>query len=212
MEYYWYEIGILIAVMSFLGFIIENSWLLITKGCINNRNMNLPFLLGYGLAVVAIYFLIGTPEKMVILGHYQVKYKRRIRVMLYFLICMLCVSVGEIVLGTFTEKVCHIHYWDYTWIPMHITKYTSIPTSAGFAAGITIIMQRIFPWIMAKIRAADGYGVKCLAVVLIIALTADFLYSYGKMIHDKNFYKRWELAIGHGRLLSGEGMLHFKIR
>lgn len=61
-------LGLVIAVVSFLGFAVENIWLAITKGYIDNRNMCLPFLLGYGLAVAVIYLLFGTPKKLWVLG------------------------------------------------------------------------------------------------------------------------------------------------
>ena len=52
-----YVLGMMVALISFLGFLVENLWLALTKGYINNRNMNAPFLLGYGMLVVAMYFL-----------------------------------------------------------------------------------------------------------------------------------------------------------
>ena len=36
-----------IAFISFLGFCVENLWLAITKGYMDNRNMLFPFLFGY---------------------------------------------------------------------------------------------------------------------------------------------------------------------
>ena len=68
MKYDIYSWIIMIAVISFLGFILENVWLAFTKGFIDNRNMGAPFLLGYGLFVVAIYFVIGTPQNFILSG------------------------------------------------------------------------------------------------------------------------------------------------
>jgi hypothetical protein len=39
------DILIMIAGVSFLGFCLENIWLLLRKGYVDNRNMSLPFLL-----------------------------------------------------------------------------------------------------------------------------------------------------------------------
>lgn len=47
---------------------------------------------------------------------------------------MVAVSVGEVLLGTIVERLCGIEYWNYASLPMHVTKYTSVPTSAGFAS------------------------------------------------------------------------------
>ena len=59
MKYTYYQLGIMAAVVSFLGFVVENIWLAMTKGYINNRNMNAPFLLGYGLLILFMYAVFG---------------------------------------------------------------------------------------------------------------------------------------------------------
>ena len=62
MKYGFYAWGLMIVVSSFIGFVVENLWLWETKGYIDNRNMNLPFLLGYGLACFLVFVLLGTPN------------------------------------------------------------------------------------------------------------------------------------------------------
>lgn len=53
---------ILMAVLvSFLGFVVEDGWLALTKGYIDNRNMHLPFLFGYGIAMVGLYRFSARP-------------------------------------------------------------------------------------------------------------------------------------------------------
>ena len=84
-EYSVYDYIALVIVVSFLGFCLENIWLLFRNGQIDNRNMNLPFLIGYGAAILIIYFLLGIPQKG--------------KVWLFFLATFLIVSVGEILLG-----------------------------------------------------------------------------------------------------------------
>ena len=59
-----YSMVLMAAFISLLGFILENLWLAVRKGYIDNRNMSLPFLLGYGVLVSGIYYTIGTPEDM----------------------------------------------------------------------------------------------------------------------------------------------------
>ncbi len=62
-EYTFYEYVALVIIVSFLGFCLENIWLVVRKGQIDNRNMNFPFLIGYGMAILFIYFLLGVPQK-----------------------------------------------------------------------------------------------------------------------------------------------------
>lgn len=195
MKYNWQKMGILVIIVSFMGFVVENIWLAITKGYINNRNMNLPFLLGYGLAMVAIYLLFGIPSEMKILNRFPVKASRLMKYLLYFLCVMICISIGEIILGVVTEKFCHIEYWNYSLIPLHITKYTSIPTSMGFAVMVTLFMEKAFPFLMDKLSGMDT-GVVCIIVcILLIVMTADFIVCYGHMIKTQNFYEKWRITL-----------------
>lgn len=195
MKYKWYNLGILVILVSFMGFAVENIWLALTKGYINNRNMNLPFLLGYGLAVLAIYLLFGVPSEMKLLNRFPVKASRMVKYILYFLCVMFCISIGEIILGMVTEEFCHIEYWNYSPIPLHITKYTSVPTSAGFATMITLFMEKVFPFLMSKMESLDGRAVRIIVVVLLVMMVADFIKCYGQMIKTSNFNEEWRITL-----------------
>ena len=148
MKYDIYSLGIMVAVISFLGFSLENLWLSLTKGFIDNRNMNAPFLMGYGLLVVGMYLLLGTPENMALAEMVPVDRSKGEKFFVYFLCAFAVVTVGELILGHLMEKICGIQYWNYNWIPLHITQYTSIPTSIGFAAiiisGIILKKTKLF--------------------------------------------------------------------
>ena len=103
-----------IAFISFLGFCVENLWLAITKGYMDNRNMLFPFLFGYGLAVAAIYLVFGTPRNLVVLGKEITVANENTEILLYSLIVMTVISLGEIILGKTVEKICHIRWEEYS--------------------------------------------------------------------------------------------------
>ncbi|MCM1193224.1 MAG: putative ABC transporter permease [Butyrivibrio sp.] len=195
MKYNWRKMGILVIIVSFMGFAVENIWLALTKGYINNRNMNLPFLLGYGLAMVAIYILFGIPSEMKFLNRFPVKASRLAKYLLYFLCVMICISIGEIILGMVTERLCNIEYWNYSLIPLHITKYTSVPTSMGFAAMVTLFMEKVFPFLMDKLSGLDTRAVCIVICVLLVMMLADFVISYGHMIKTQNFNEKWRITL-----------------
>lgn len=100
MKYNIFVLGIMVAVISFLGFIVENVWLAITKGYINNRNMNAPFLLGYGLLVLFLFFVLGTPDNPARWMLLKKTQSRRIQYLVYFICSFVAVCIGEIILGT----------------------------------------------------------------------------------------------------------------
>lgn len=195
MKYNIYALGIMVAIVSFLGFVVENVWLAMTKGYINNRNMNAPFLLGYGLLIVAFYFVLGTPNQMSLPGWLQKKLRARGRYILYFVCAMLAVCVGEIVLGEVVELLCGIEYWNYENLPFHITKYTSLPTSAAFATIITFFMGVCFEPLMAFILQMDSRWMKVVSVVLMVVMGVDFLASFRIMFKRKDYYLKWKVLL-----------------
>ena len=195
MKYKWFSMAILVILVSFMGFVVENMWLALTKGYINNRNMDLPFLLGYGMAVMAIYILFGVPSEMKFLNRFPVKASRMAKYILYFVCVMLCISIGEIILGMVTEEFCHIEYWNYSPIPLHITKYTSVPTSVGFAAMVTFFMDKVFPLLMSKMSGLDGRAVRIIVAVFLVMIVADFFKCYGQMVKTNHFNERWRITL-----------------
>lgn len=192
-SYEIYDLCLMVAVISFLGFVLENVWLSVRKGYMDNRNMTFPFLLGYGILVVGIYIIIGTPEEIYASGRLNLSVTGCYIV--YFLTAAVVVSVGEIALGTFVEKVFGFEYWNYEKLPMHITKYTSIPTSLGFAFIITFFMGKCFAPIMTVIMSLNESDAHTAAVVLSSALVGDFVISFGKMYKNGMLNERWRINV-----------------
>lgn len=180
-DYSVYDYIALVIVVSFLGFCLENIWMLCRKGQIDNRNMNFPFLIGYGIAILFIYFLLGVPEKE--------------NLAFFFCACFFIVSLGEIALGYSVEKLCGFHYWDYTLLPLHFTRYTSLFTSLGFSAIITLFFYRYFTPLMNAVSSHDSYPSHVVLVSVLSVMVIDFLYSFGYMHANQSLYKSWILHL-----------------
>lgn len=191
---------IAIAVISFLGWLVENTWLAVTKGYIDNRSMTLPFLLGYGLFLVIYYLVIGTPDSLTFLIAGRSKKAKIHQYLLYFFVAVVIVSVGELILGTLVEHFCGFCYWNYEWIPLHITKYTSLPTSSGFGLCITFFMGKCFLPLMDTLMKLPLYLSVFLAVFFAILLTADFFVSFYRMYKNRDLNRRWKKDITKYRL------------
>ncbi|MGN0160161.1 MAG: putative ABC transporter permease [Lachnospiraceae bacterium] len=190
---HFFALCLVATVVSLMGFIVENLWIAITKGFVDNRNMMLPFLIGYGLAMMLIYFLFGTPDQMHILNIDISANSIRMNLFLYYLLMMFCVSLGEILLGTFVEKTCHVYWWDYTALPMHITRYTSLPTSAGFSFMITLFMNRLFHPLMQYFLELDYETLRNSAIVFAALLSTDFILNAAKMYRTKSLNTLWRI-------------------
>ena len=199
MKYNILDLGIMVAIISFLGFVVENVWLAITKGYMNNRNMNAPFLVGYGLVVLFLYFVLGTPANPVKWGLLRKTYSKKIQYIVYFLCSFVVVCIGEIILGTIVEWLCGFEYWNYSNIPMHITKYTSIPTSTGFATMITYFMGECFTPLMNWITRLHSIWLRGISVGLMVIMISDFLISFYHMFVEKDFYLKWKIVVRDNR-------------
>lgn len=188
-----FALCLIVTIVSFMGFVVENVWLAITKGFMDNRNMCLPFLIGYGLAMVAIYLLFGTPVSPRILGRKLSIRNRFLCALIFFLIVMACVSLGEIILGTVVEKSCGIIWWDYTRLPLHITRYTSIPTSMGFAMLITIFMRYFFEPMYDYFLKMNFEDLRTMACGFMTLLNIDFLHNAVRIYKERKMTQLWRV-------------------
>ncbi len=189
-----YDIGallLMLGVVSFLGFCLENIWVLVTRGFVDNRNMILPFLLGYGLALAAFYLCLGVPGRMHLLWLSLAHRPIEQQVVLYFLAAFLAVSLGEICLGKAVERVCGFAYWDYSRLPLHITRYTSIPTSLGFALLITWFMGCGFEPLMGLLQKLPIGWARWIGGIWLVVMAWDFVHSFRRMYRTRSLYVRW---------------------
>ncbi len=184
---------LIIAIVSFLGFCVENIWLSITKGYMDNRNMRLPFLIGYGLAMVAIFGIFGTPQSPRFF-HIPIAIQNTyLRTACYFCIACLCVMVREIALGTVVEKATGIVWWNYSRLPLHITKYTSIPTTLAFGTLITTFMGCFFSPLYAAFSHSDSKALMAVAFVLMALMVLDLIMSAIGMFKTGQLLKLWKI-------------------
>lgn len=182
---------IMIIITSFIGFCIENFYMLFKNSVIDNRNMYLPFLLGYGLFAVAFYYIIGTPKK--IFNKYELKTPKNFLV--YMLICFIIVSAGEIILGTFVEKTGHFYYWDYTGLPMHFTRYASVLTSIGFSLAITLFMAYLYIPLENKVKKISKHVPMFFTIFIFIVLVIDMTVSFKNMYINGGKNSVWKINI-----------------
>lgn len=191
----FYALCMIAAIVSFLGFVVENIWLAFTQGCINNRSMIFPFLFGYGIAIALIYLILGTPNHPRLLGKKLALNSELKRILFYLGAVMICVSLGEILLGTLVEKVCGFEWWNYTRIPLHITKYTSIPTSLAFGLIITTFMKFFFEPLMTYFEGWNETVLKVTAITLLVIMLGDFVYAAYTMFKKKGTVIRWQIIV-----------------
>lgn len=183
----------IIIFISFLGFITENLFICFRSGFIDNRNMIFPFLLGYGLAVFSIYKLFGTPDFPLFWGKELNIESKVLSFAYYYLIAFLCVSVGEVILGFAMEWTCNIKWWDYSDLPLHITQYTSVPTSMVFAFLITIFMKYLFNPLLNIFSSLNPQFLSIVAISALVLLSIDFIHSAIYMFKNHQTLNLWRI-------------------
>lgn len=192
MNYGWGAMFIMTAFISFLGFLLENIWLAARKGYMDNRSMYAPFLIGYGIAVMGIYYVMGTPGNMRFFGT-PPESGPKSTFGAYCIITFILVSVGEIILGKTVEKLTGVVLWDYTKIPLHITRYTSIPTSIGFTVVIVTFMDCFFERIMNRLSEIEPSRANAYGIILMTIMVSDFLYNAVRMIRTHRMMTSWRI-------------------
>lgn len=184
---------LIIVFVSFLGFITENTFISFRTGKIDNRNMIFPFLLGYGLAILVIYKLFGTPDTPLLFGKEIQINIPFLSFLYYFVIAFLCVTVGELILGHLIEWTCNIKWWNYSDLTLHITQYTSVPTSAVFATMITVFMKYAFNPLLNLFSKIDPHTLTIIAISTIVMLSIDFIHSGIYMLKNHKTLDLWHV-------------------
>ena len=181
----------MIILISFVGFLVENIWNVLTSGQIDNRNMHLPFILGYGLAILGVYLLFGLPTDNKGLISLTNSSNTIFQYTTYVLLVTVFICISEIIIGYGVQYFSGVYYWDFSDVPLHITRYTSILTSVAYSITITLFMNYLFDSIMTWFSRFDDKAYKYVGIILIILLTIDLLVSFGAMIANNNHNLIW---------------------
>lgn len=188
-----YALIMVMVVVSLLGFCVESLFTVFMHGFLNNKNMVLPFLWGYGLAILLLYVLFGTPECPLWFTKPTNFTSRTEKYVYYFIIAFFGVCIGEIILGYLVEATCNIVWWDYSILPLNITKYTSVPTSTGFASLIFIFMRYIFNPLLDRFSSMNYTALKFIAISFATVLTLDMINSAIYMLIKRQTLQIWKI-------------------
>ncbi len=196
--YTYTQIIYMFLVIGFLGFVLENIFRAFTVGVLDSRHMLLPFQFFYGAGVLIIRYAIGTPCRPRFF-HKQSepaenKKQCALRVVLWFLFVFFVLSVGEIIVGEIGEKCFGVHIWDYSDIPLHVTQYTSVPTSLALSALLTFFMGVLFEPIMRLLAKIRGKTAAVLGSVLAAAVVVDQIVAVVYCAVTGNLPVYWSIS------------------
>ena len=168
---------LMLAMVSLIGFLAENVWSYLATGFVGNRGFILPFLFVYGLGILIIYLILGTPTTK--------------RLPLYML-CVYGIITGlQIGYGYAVEAVFGFRPWELSEMYLSVTPYASMLVSLGFAGLISLFMNVIFtPALEWFNKISKNILIRALAIVLLLGMIGDFVLG---LIQSSNVGERFFL-------------------
>ena len=126
-------------IASHLGWVFEMILFVCLYGGIADRGfVTLPLCPIYGITMLAVYYLIGTPHS----GGVLIRGMARggARNIVYFLLAVIIPSLAELIGGEVMEIVSGEVLWGYEHIGYNFGRYVSLPISLGWGALIFVVM------------------------------------------------------------------------
>lgn len=166
-------------VFAFFGFCAENIGRMAVQHIFDCRHQILPFLFAYGIALLAVYVLMGTPDELrffnIRIFKSMTRGRRVLSHLIYFAVIFFFIMVGEIAVGMIYEKFAGVILWDYSNIPTHITRYTSIITTLLYGGGVYLLMAFAFKPMMNLISKMGTKAATIIDCTLGVAIVLDFI-------------------------------------
>ena len=167
---------ILWVILSFLGWCFETVFVFFAFGEWHDQGfLTLPFCPIYGTALMAVYFLAGTPDEP--RGLLKNMRKTLPRYALYAVIAFLVPTLFELVVGFIFDKGFGVWLWSYQHLPYNWFGYVSLPVSLCWMLLVCVFMKWAFSWLKSLILRLSEPIVRGAALAALIALGVDFVLN-----------------------------------
>ncbi len=178
---------LLATFLSFLGWCFEVVRQIIFAGHFPDRGLlSLPLCPIYGISIVAIYLLIGTPASPSgVIGARLLAsewWKKNIltrpllRLPLYFLFVTFLSSAAELVTGL-VSKALGSPLWDYSGKPLNLFGVICLEYSLLWGVGLTLFMMLLWKPLYRAFCRIPSKAAKWIAIWLSIPVSIDFLVN-----------------------------------
>ena len=193
----FFQLFLIFIIISFLGWCIETLYFLIAWNDLTDRGfLSMPLCTIYGCSLMAIYLIIGTPEK----GRLKALFGRAKKLPLipkiisytalyffYFIIAALIPTITEFFTALFFDKLFGIRLWDYSNYTYHLYGYICLEFSLAWGILITLAMSLIWPVIAKLVNKIPYKIVKILSISFIVLLFTDFIINMSYLIVKKKY-------------------------
>lgn len=135
--------------------------------------LHLPFCTIYGVCIVGIHGLIGSPGS----GGLLLKKveNRALRYLLFTLLAMAIPTAAELVTGVTFEAVFGIRLWDYRWHTYDFCGYISLEMSLVWGIAVWLLMSIVYPRVERLMTRIPKKTACITAAALSAAVAIDWL-------------------------------------
>lgn len=171
---------ILFLCLSFFGWLWETILLSAQAGeWVDRGFLFLPICPIYGVTLMTVYFLLGTPKEG---RHGLQKIQKPVwRYAAYLFFAFLLPSIAELAVGAFYQGFFGVRLWDYSTLPLNIMGFVSLPISLAWSVLITLFMRFGFMPIRNFVQTAKRKPAMVFFALSALAVFIDTVYQFAMM-------------------------------
>ena len=176
---------LMIMLFSFMGCIMETIVCAIPNGIIYDCGfLTLPFCPIYGICIILIFLLLGTPKKKRgVLKNFS---SPSIKNILYLTFSFIIPTVAELIIGVFADKVLGVRLWHYYDYPLNFYGYICLPVSLAWTVMIPLFMRFVFTPIEKLYLRIPDKAARISAYILGTLMAVDFITNIILLILGKD--------------------------
>ncbi len=167
-------------IVAIFGWITENLIRLVKAGFIDSRFHVLPMIPAYGLIVFAFHIILRDANDVHIFRKRLFNKKSNANKfasnMISYIIIALAVFLGELIVGNLWYALFGVMLWDYSALPLNVTRFTSIVSTLLFATIAFLFFKFAFTKFLRLLIANVSFNVaKSLSVIFVTLAILDTL-------------------------------------
>lgn len=164
-------------ILSFLGWVWETVFSFLIRSPNDRGFLTMPFCTIYGVALIFVYLLLGTPSDMRLFGRPVFTKSALLRYPAYFLASALLATVIELFTATFFQSIFGIELWNYAFLTGE-SDFIAILPSFFWGAAITLFMRFLFRPIHLAVKKIKSNILSGIFWTLLIVLAADLTFNF----------------------------------
>jgi len=152
-------------IYSFLGFIFENIFTAIVGSNFNSGILYGPWTFIYGFAIFTMMFLNKLIDR--------IKTNKWFKILIFFLVSCILMSVIEFLGGFIIEKLFHVVYWDYTSMRFNLGHYICLEAAIFWGFFATLVNYLLTPFTKKWAKKIPWY----VTLVFVILFVLDIIMT-----------------------------------